>query len=452
MPSVEAFGTFRIDLPEGLYVPDLISEAATTLPASASEFAETIDKLGAVSGVKSALGVIGAAATVAGPAGGIVSAAATIGSIFASLFGSSDPPQAPKIGGVNAESLVKKPLRSETFAVIAGRVVAGSIKTSGFNTDAILIGAKPAVQAALDDLANGRSRSDVNRMLKAVHRTTWRNVAMFCGYAPFEKLFDPHFSGSADRGKQLGKILAWVAPRVQLRQALAYYFFHEQAAAAMACTGGNCNQAVVSFWSPDVRKRLCSKMLRDGRGTIATVEDWPATRRLCSDGRTATGYAAHVRDLLLPIPVELAGVWQYNPVTEDVVRREIDHYEAAGIDEVEVGHLWKIRFPQSSFLLRIPYGWAEAARRAFKLAASDASYNDALRRGMTDMREGIKQVKSMGKIRAAIKRAKERQRARAGIVKIKGAIGRVTAQRRKRRNLIVAGAIAAAGAAAFAIR
>lgn len=465
LPDHVDVGGIRIDLPP---VPDLLPDLPLDSVASASRFIEDLAAGGSVD-LNRLLrsGVAGAAAEAAkflGAAGGAVpiigGALAGIGSLIGSLFGGGPPPPPPpQIAGFDEDAFLINPLINPDWASVAGLATDPRSKLAGssINRSRIVSATSSLVGSVLDDLRAGKSPSEVNsKLVNGTYglKSSWRAVAYFVGYAQYDVIFADDFVGFHERKPQLGKLLAWAAPRIQVRELFARWSAYLQCLAVDRCTNGNPNL--------EIKKTLsnpgCSRdvFVADSRGIVTQFKtvgyNGPIRRcRSSKDGGPFGSWSAQVARLVSPWPFEQRGrdgkfVWVYHSFDAGILAREVEEYYARPSKEpVKFQYLYAgekkvvpVTFPRSASEndpWSFPFSYAEAAAQAIRFVRNDVAYSGELRSRLQAMHEDLTaetKARVAAKVGArAVRVAKEtanrKKAAKPGLPKTAIAIGAAVA-------------------------
>lgn len=413
-------------------LPSLPQVPQVPLP-SASGYQEVVERIGgealgkAIAAVPGASQVIAQAAALAGPYGpALALGAQAVGSIVSGMF-DSEPPE-PNVAGLDLDSLVDRPLRSPNDAVLAAKVVAGIVGGVGKNaSDQALKNAHEVLFKALSGLAKGDSIKTVDDRLRQIG-SGWRACAFFSAYVGYDRTLHDETFGNKELRAQFGKLLAWAAPRVQIREMIWYWYLYRIARAADLLSFGNPNTTITSF-----RKEFYDQPV-PGVGFKAFVTNrdrsgWKGSQRLAGRDREATigTWAELIASRAMPWPsASDAGIWSYTPIPRDILEAEVEKYDErklARIQDVPLAGMdrWTVNMPKpsdSGEVTNFPENYAQAATLCFALTAKDTLHMETLA-GMLEQRQVA--------IATANKESKERA---AALVKVARKIARGLAKRR----------------------
>lgn len=286
-----------------------------------------------------AAALIGAAAPFAGPYAPALLVGATALSMVGGMFSSNPAPDQPKIKGIKTSDLLKHSFADVTQAVLLGKILSGT------------------VQVDTSEAYKLTAQVGFNEILRVGPRhPNYRAAAFFAVYAGYDKLFDMNFTAPSLMPK-LGALMAWGAPRVQIREALMYY-----------------NVAVLAKQRP----------LRLARAMVDTVPvPTPTPAAPLGDAQISnyadtdpTTFATLAMARAMPVPTfgKETKTWVYTPIPINVLKTELMWYET-GRHPIEdtptdkIGHvILRYKPDHGSTMYTVPITYAEAWRNIIALA------------------------------------------------------------------------------------
>jgi len=367
--------------------------------------------------------IAGAAAMVPPPYGAALAMAVSIGGpLISGLFsGSSEVPK-PEVGGRKVEDIASAVLATANDGVLAGKIVSGEIQADPLLKQSVIGDATIIVAATLDMLADGKTVNQADVLLRAGKRSngtrnlppsSFRAVAYFCAYADFATI-STMGGTSRNLAREIGKILAWAAPRVQIREMFWYWYLYRCSLAGYTYTWGSNRYGRLDGQDANWKWHGVTYPVPGlasfhpefyGRG-------WGGTQRLAGKDENVSPdvWAGLVRSRVAPVPVPdpNTGLWSYQPLDETILAEEIAKYDPPGfrpgmqkIADVPLSGMdrdeWVVRFPDRTHELSVfPEGYAEAAKLCKAFVAADkkitgdgagttAGYVGHLERGLAEM-------------------------------------------------------------------
>ena len=329
-----------------------------------------------------------AAAMVPPPYGPMIAIGASVAGMLVSAMFSDEPPK-PQVGGRDVDAF---PFASANDGALSGKISSGEVGAEELLKQGVVADASTVVQATLEMLARGKTIGQADVMLRAgqrmgggsLPRTSFRSVAYFCAYAKFSDLYA--MGGVNLWRKQIGKVLGWAAPRVQIREMFWYWYLYRTSLAAYAMWDGNPagnTSRVAVRTTPVPGADFHPEAFRQGRA-------WPGSRRLAGKDAEVAGpddWADLVRSRAAPLPVqdEKTGLWTYLPLDEGILAAEVAKYDRGAlqlISDVPLSGLdrdeWVVQLPNmvgdgrgNYELTNFPESYAEAAKLCKALVAAD---------------------------------------------------------------------------------
>jgi len=343
-----------------------ISFSLPPLPSAAdaqSFYTGALDELQRMGGVSDLLGagidmlasqagsvlssVAGAASLATGPAGPLIAFGGSMfGGVLKGLFGGNEDPPARTIGGEDSQEFQNAPFGNADRAVIAAGLLNGDVKTSAKTLEGALSVIRTSLQGALE----GVGRDDFTPS-----SPNYRATAYFCATVNYKHIFnDVSMFGRPELRKQLGKLLAWGAPRVRMRSVLVNWWYYKQAKRYYEFRDGNCSRSAPPAFA----------QVSDDEH-----EQYVIQRAACL--AADNGYAAYlnvVRELALPNATKAVdGAWSYMPWSAALVEGELRNYYSAGLGS------------------RVIYDWLE--NRRFRIFF-DEGYSKAFADAVTEAKKG----------------------------------------------------------------
>ena len=317
---------------------------------------------GGASGIASA--VAAAAALAPPPYGTAIAVGMQALSFVGGLFGDSSTPP-PNVKGVSRGDLTENALANPNIAALAGRIIGGQVEVEGALRESIAFSAKTGVLAALRRLADGETVVAVDRALREFpvgRRTSFRAVAYFVAYAGYDTIFNSDFAGGQGQAAQVGRVLAWAAPRIQLRELLMYAY-----AARML--------EVV----PHAETNLIHPLARRSEFFYEVTESPAGWWNL-----------AMARAVPAPDRDETTGLWTYAPIPAAILQSEIPLYEGSSYGAATLPILDTVTANDVHPFWMPDVGWtfAEAVAQTYARARADKEYMNVVEDLLDQARKG----------------------------------------------------------------
>lgn len=348
--------------------------------------------LGGNAALQNIAGIVPALSNVAlaaGPLGAAIAVGASVGSFFAGLFRGSKPPSVPNIAGVAVDELILGALDDSDKAIFAAKLLTGAI--TGFKADVQAQSLKTAIADPISNYlrAYEQSSSAGESYLRS-NEHSYRAMAYFLAYAPYDKLFSPGWLNIVDfpaRQRRVGQMIAWAAPRVQLWEAFSMWCAYQ-----VSLVGIPALLPPIYAW-PTI------KPVPDLDYT-ARIE--PSEKRLALHKIGTDAWLGALADIVFPLTIVERGVVSYNPIRNSVIATELRDYWSPGrellVHLAQGKNVYRFRPGNSA----TPQKWDEAQKLAWYLVM-ESWRNESAWKSMSGRRQRLEENynNSLGSIKDA---------------------------------------------------